>query len=249
MQTIVAYTDGACSKNGARHAQASWACWFPGNPDWSDAQRVPGEQTNNRGELNAILETYRIVQSRLGTGSRNCVMYIYTDSEYAKNCLTIWPSGWIRRGWVTADGKDVKNRDLIQSILDTQTQFGKVQYHHVRAHTGGTDEHSLHNDRVDRMARRVLDTSVLLPPTEAPKEIESSCPLKLLGPSIPKGVLVTWIKNNMDTLDVGSLEKALIRAFSETMQVKGFKVETRKGMMLLTAGLKVEDGAKDKEDE
>jgi hypothetical protein len=53
----------------------------------------------------------------------------------------------------------------------------------------------------------------------------------------------------MDTIDVGSLEKALIRAFSETMQVKGFKVETRKGMMLLTAGLKVEDGTKDKEDE
>jgi|694.fasta_scaffold00564_62 ribonuclease HI len=247
MPRIIVYTDGACSKNGAKHAQASWATWFPSHPDWSSAERVPGDvQTNNRGELCAILEAYRRIKQELGSGCEAMEIAVYTDSEYSKNCLTIWTAGWIRKGWITAGGTPVMNRDLIQQVLDLQPQFKSTTYYYVRAHTGGTDEHSIHNDRVDRMARRVLDESVTLPTLET--QDTSGCPLRLLGPPVSKTVLASWVKENMKILDSDALEKALLKALAETFSNQGSKMEIRKGMVTLTAGLQIESAKVDKDD-
>lgn len=247
MPRITVYTDGACSKNGAKYAQASWAAWFPLYPDWSDAQRVPGElQTNNRGELCAILEAFRKTKRELGSGTDTADMVVYTDSEYSKNCLTIWTAGWIRKDWITAGGTPVLNRDLIQEILNLQPQFHSTAYHYVRAHTGGTDEHSVHNDRVDRMARRVLDQSVGLPTLEQ-KPVDG-CPLQLLGPPIAKAVLAKWVRENLEYLDGDALEKGLLKALAETFSNRDQKMEIRKGGVTLTAGLQVSSAKVDKDE-
>lgn len=147
MEHVVVYTDGACSKNGSKHAQASWAVWIPSKPDWSASGRVDGDvQTNNRGELTAILESFKALRANLGTGCNQLDVTIFTDSEYSKNCITKWVPGWIRKGWVTSSGTAVLNRDLIEAILAIQLQFNSITYEYVRAHTGGSDEHSAHNE-------------------------------------------------------------------------------------------------------
>ena len=245
MSRVVVYTDGACSKNGNKNAIASWAMWFPSRPDWSDAQRVDGSnQTNNRGELSAILSAFKKIRSELGTGCNDIDVIVYTDSDYSKNCLTKWVSGWIRKGWVTASGTAVLNRDLIEATLALQPQFRSVTYEYVRAHTGGKDEHSLHNDRVDRMARRVIDPSVTLPEeVAAPPPSEPTlgdCPLQRMGPAVSKEALVSWVRSHLDSLDKESLDKALLKALADTYAKKQLKMETRKGMVSLTSGLQVE---------
>lgn len=248
---VIAYTDGACSSNGRKQAQAAWACWFPGHPDWSRAGRVEGDaQTNNRGELGGILEAYRSVQTALGEGTRDIDMMIYTDSEYSKNCLTRWVPGWIRKGWKTATGGPVQNRDLIESILQIQTSFKSSTFEYVKAHTGGSDEHSKHNDRVDRMARGVLDPSVN--PTEPPPAAQSvlgDCPLQRMGPPVGVHALAQWARAHLDQLDSDALNKALLKALSETFHHQGLKMEVRKGMASLTSGLQVESGVTIKKEE
>lgn len=239
---IVVYTDGACTSNGRKNAQASWACWFPGHPDWSVAGRITGEtQTNNRGELTGILEAFRSVQKHMGTGCAEIDMLVYTDSEYSKNCLTRWVSGWIRKKWVTSSGTPVLNRDLLEAILAIAPQFHSVTYEHVRAHTGKSDEHSRHNDRVDRMARGVLDPSVT--PAAAPPPAEAvlgDCPLQRMGPAIGVHVLTEWAREHIDQLDKEALHKALLKALTETFRHQGLTMEVRKGMATLTSGLQVE---------
>lgn len=155
--------------------------------------------------------------------------------------MTRWVPGWIRKGWKTAADKPVLNRDLIEAILALQPKFKSSTFEYVKAHTGGTDEHSKHNDRVDRMARGVLDPSVN--PTEAPPAAQAvlgDCPLQRMGPSIGVHALTDWVRGHLDQLDSDALHKALLKALSETFHNQGLKMEVRKGMATLTSGLQVE---------
>jgi hypothetical protein len=69
-----------------------------------------------------------------------------------------------------------------------------------------------------------------------------------MGPAVQTGVLSAWVKENMSFLDTSALEKALLRALSDTFANHGHKMEIRKGMATLTAGLKVESGSIDTND-
>lgn len=67
-------------------------------------------QTNQRAELTAILRALEIAP-------RHRDVTISTDSRYAIDCVTVWFVKWRRNKWLTADGKPVENKDLIESIL------------------------------------------------------------------------------------------------------------------------------------
>eukprot|EP00922_Rhytidocystis_sp_ex-Travisia-forbesii_P050463 GHVS01075007.1.p1 GENE.GHVS01075007.1~~GHVS01075007.1.p1 ORF type:complete len:408 (+),score=148.57 GHVS01075007.1:176-1225(+) len=47
-----------------------------------------------------------------------CDLYLYTDSHYARMCVTEWIYRWKKNGWKNQSGEDVKNRDLIQLLAD-----------------------------------------------------------------------------------------------------------------------------------
>ena len=59
---------------------------------------------------------------------------IYCDSQYAINCLTIWHRGWEARGWKTPHDEPVKNKDLIQEILEKIKTKKFVKFVKVKAH-------------------------------------------------------------------------------------------------------------------
>src|SRR4029077_20081234 len=75
-----------------------------------------------------------------------CKVIVYTDSEYVKNGITRWATGWVRKNWRGAAGDPVKNMDLWQRLLAAEKPHD-VEWVWVRGHDG--DEM---NERADRLA-------------------------------------------------------------------------------------------------
>jgi len=99
------------------------------------AERCPGDQTNNRAELIAIL---RILEE---TPESTRPLIIKSDSKYSIKCFNEWINGWIKYNWKKAStGLPVKNKELIKYIkahLDARAQRGQqVLLEHVKGHNG-----------------------------------------------------------------------------------------------------------------
>jgi ribonuclease HI len=99
--------------------------------------------TNNRMELSAAIEGLVLVQPLAGP------IAVYTDSVYLIKGIRDWIWAWRRRGWKTAEGGDVLNRDLWErlSALVGARGPGGVAWHYVRGHHGTPG-----NERVDEIA-------------------------------------------------------------------------------------------------
>ncbi|KAF9011124.1 ribonuclease H-like domain-containing protein [Cyathus striatus] len=103
----VVYTDGACKGNGKVGCIAGIGVWWGPNDPRNIAERCPGDQTNNRAELVAIvraLETTPISKRPL---------LIKSDSKYSINCFGVWLKNWEKNNFRTSTGLDVKNRNII----------------------------------------------------------------------------------------------------------------------------------------
>ena len=134
------YTDGACSGNPG---PGGWGTvvYFEGGGIQELGDRSPAT-TNNRMEMQAAiggLEYY------IASGQKEGIL-LYTDSEYVKNGITKWISGWKKKGWKTAAGKEVLNKDLWEKLDELHSS--KVEWRYVKGHSG--DEG---NERCDVIAR------------------------------------------------------------------------------------------------
>lgn len=156
MSTIASiFCDGACSGNGTRHARAGWAwAYWPGpargEPDHHDRGKPIGAATNQRAELQALLEGLRWWKG-LGGGP----VTIYTDSMYTINCTTVWGPSWRRKGWKRDSGEPLQNLDLVQPLVElwgstAQNQGWRLQ--HVRGHQSGHGPEAWGNNWVDAAA-------------------------------------------------------------------------------------------------
>lgn len=103
-----------------------WA-WFVSHAEWGSGNA--GGVTNNQMELTAIREALQNVPDGVTE------ILIRSDSRYSIDALTKWVHGWRRRGWTTADGKSVANRELIEEILLLSGKL-RVRYEWVRGHAG-----------------------------------------------------------------------------------------------------------------
>ena len=133
---IEIYTDGACSGNPG---PGGWAAVIDRGGAVEEIGGRAARTTNNRMELQAALEA-------LGRVPAGASVRIVTDSQYLLNGMTSWMRGWKRRGWVTAEGKPVENRDLWEAL--DAAAGGRVTWEHVRGHTG----HPL-NERANAIAQ------------------------------------------------------------------------------------------------
>jgi ribonuclease HI len=82
---------------------------------------------------------------------RPCIIKLHTDSEYLKNGITRWHTGWVRKNWRTAGGDPVKNMDLWRRILDAAKPH-TIEWRWVRGHSGDPM-----NDRVDVLATQARE--------------------------------------------------------------------------------------------
>lgn len=137
VKQIEAHTDGACLGN-------------PGPGGWAALLRYRGRErelaggeadtTNNRMELMAAIMALEAL-------SEPCQVVLHTDSQYVRQGITEWIGNWVRRGWKTAGGDPVKNRDLWER-LHAAAQRHRVEWKWVKGHSGDPD-----NERVDVLAR------------------------------------------------------------------------------------------------
>ena len=76
-----------------------------------------------------------------------CTIVLYTDSQYVRQGITSWMANWLRRGWKTSGGDQVKNRDLWERLHLAAARH-KIDWRWVKGHSGDPD-----NERVDELAR------------------------------------------------------------------------------------------------
>ncbi|MFZ0408508.1 MAG: ribonuclease H [Cyanobium sp.] len=139
LRVVAAACDGACSGN-------------PGPGGWGALLRFEDGSlrelggadpatTNNRMELTAALA----LLDNLRELPRHPDLVIRTDSRYLIDGLQKWLAGWKRKGWRTASGGQVLNRDLWEQL--DRARLPDLSLVHVRGHSGDPD-----NDRCDTIA-------------------------------------------------------------------------------------------------
>ena len=134
----VVYTDGACRGNPG---PGGWA-WVV--PNGQSASGGAPQTTNQRMELNAVLEAVRSVEGALE---------VFSDSTYVVNCFRDrWWEGWIRRGWRNSQKKPVANRDLWEPLIEL-VLARDVEFVWVKGHSGDR-----WNDEADRLATEAADS-------------------------------------------------------------------------------------------
>jgi ribonuclease HI len=135
---VLVWTDGACRRNPGPGGWAALLCWEDGIVEEHSGGLAL--TTNNVMEMTAALEGLRA----LPPASRVCVV---TDSRYLHDGMTAWMVGWKRKGWKTASGQPVKNRDIWIQLEAAASAHERVRWHWVKGHFG----HAL-NERADMLA-------------------------------------------------------------------------------------------------
>ena len=151
---IEVYTDGSLVRKG-KDVYCGYGIFFPNGEYKQISRKFTHEPiTNNRAELYAILKTIIICNiiniKRMQKNEQSVnIVNIYSDSEYSVKTFNEWLPNWIKKK------KEYMNPDIINQIMDhlANAPF-KVNFYHVRAHTGKNDPHSIANAVVDELAKR-----------------------------------------------------------------------------------------------
>ena len=146
-ERIVIFADGAARGN-------------PGPGGWGAIVLTPDDMvtelggrtahtTNNKMELTAVIEALRSVRDKAGS------VRVHTDSSYVIHGIREWIWNWRKRGWKTADGKDVLNRDYWERLWDlvvARDEGNSISWHYVPGHSGVPG-----NERADTIATECAD--------------------------------------------------------------------------------------------
>ena len=152
---INVYTDGACTNNGKPDARAGFGVWFGKNDPRNNYESFTGIQTNNRAELLAIVKALTILREEIENGK---IINIYSDSSYAIRCCTTYGKKCEKKNWVNPYGKDkpIPNLEIVKTAYEFCKNFKNINFVHIKAHTGLTDEHSIGNENADRLANLAI---------------------------------------------------------------------------------------------
>ncbi|MFC3285245.1 ribonuclease HI [Litchfieldella rifensis] len=138
---VTIYTDGACRGNPG---PGGWGAVLTTGRHEKTLKGYEAQTTNNRMELTAAIMALRELK-------RECVVDLWTDSEYLRKGITEWIHGWQKRGWKTAARQPVKNADLWHALLDEAARH-RVNWHWIKGHSGHPG-----NDRADALANEAID--------------------------------------------------------------------------------------------
>ena len=116
IKIINIYIDGSCINNGSQNALAGYGVYFKDNDERNEYARVIGKQTNNTGELTALIRAIEIVSDELNKLQPNIKINIYTDSEYVIKCAGNYGDKLSKNDWKTSTGNVPPNLKLIQRI-------------------------------------------------------------------------------------------------------------------------------------
>jgi ribonuclease HI len=140
-QPIVVFTDGAAKRNPG---PGGWGVVIV-TADGHVTELGGGAAltTNNKMELTGAIQALTRLSDAPGR------LAIHTDSTYVIQGIEQWVHNWRRRGWKTAAGGDVLNRELWEELSDLTAARPprSIAWHYVRGHFGIPG-----NERVDAIA-------------------------------------------------------------------------------------------------
>ena len=143
MEKVTIYTDGACSGNPG---PGGWGAILMYNGNKKELSGGNKDTTNNIMEITAVLEALKALKF-------SCEVDLYSDSAYVVNCFNQgWIYNWLKKGWKTASGEPVKNKELWEELYNL-TQTHKVTFHKVKGHADNE-----FNNRCDELARNAIDS-------------------------------------------------------------------------------------------
>jgi ribonuclease HI len=141
LATVCAYTDGSYNGHTKRTA---YGVWIPAL-QYSELIDTTNEScTNNYNEIRAILAAVTQFSARGMSG------VVVTDSEYAIMAISEYVIEWERHGELMTRPNGTMIWRIRELLIQTKSRLA-----HIRSHQGGTDRHSLGNDRVDVMVQSV----------------------------------------------------------------------------------------------
>ena len=138
---VEVHTDGACLGNPGPGGWGALLRWREVERELSGGEP---DTTNNRMELMAAIAALEALREP-------CDVILTTDSQYVRQGIMDWLSNWIRRGWKTAGGDPVKNRDLWERLQAASAPH-TIDWRWVKGHSGHPE-----NERVDVLARTAAE--------------------------------------------------------------------------------------------
>ena len=141
MKEITIYTDGACSGNPGR---GGWAAILFCGEHSKEISGAEIETTNNRMELQAVIEALRILKYPSN-------VRVFSDSAYVVNAfLQKWIDNWIKNNWITSSKKAVLNKDLWLELVRLM-KIHNVSFVKVAGHSDNE-----FNNKCDYLARSAI---------------------------------------------------------------------------------------------
>ena len=134
------WTDGGCRPNPG---PGGWGAVLVYKGVEKELSGYEAATTNNRMELTAAAAALEALK-------KPSKVIVHTDSEYVKNGITRWMTGWVRKNWKSSTGDPVKNMDLWRRLLDAEKPH-QVEWKWVRGHAG-----NVMNERVDQLATEAM---------------------------------------------------------------------------------------------
>lgn len=141
MEKVIIYTDGACSGNPGPGGWGAVLMYKDAKKEISGGSK---ETTNNIMELTAVVEGLKMLKYP-------CEVELYSDSAYIVNSFNQgWIYNWKKKNWKTADGKEVKNKEIWQELYEL-AKTHKVTFNKVKGHSNNE-----YNNRCDELARNAI---------------------------------------------------------------------------------------------
>ena len=140
-EKITIYTDGACSGNPGPGGWGAILMYKDVKKEISGGNK---NTTNNIMEVTAVIEALKCLKVESD-------VTVYSDSAYTVNAFAQgWIYNWMKKGWKTASGEPVKNKELWQELYSL-TQKHKVEFVKVKVHSDNE-----FNNRCDELARTAI---------------------------------------------------------------------------------------------
>ena len=142
---ISIYTDGSLIRK-EKDVYAGYGIYIPID-NYEFSSKLDGKKTNNRAELRAIINSIQLYNKE-----DDILLKIYTDSSYS---IKIFGETGLkyRKNDYKSKSKEVPNSDLVKIAVELADEYN-LEFTHVNSHTNKSDEHSLGNDRADKLAVR-----------------------------------------------------------------------------------------------
>ena len=140
-EKVIIYTDGACSGNPGPGGWGAILMYKGAKKEISGGMK---QTTNNIMEVTAVIEALKCLKVESD-------VQVYSDSSYTVNAFKQgWIYNWIKKGWRTASGEPVKNKELWQELYEL-TKKHKVEFIKVKGHSDNE-----FNNRCDEIARNEI---------------------------------------------------------------------------------------------